>query len=259
MVILVLLPVLAYASGQHIKGKEVEYKAQGTVLKGYIAYDEDIKGKRPGVLVVHEWWGLNDYARKRAIMLAGLGYTALAVDMYGGGKVAQHPEDAGKFSSEVMKNMDVAKARFMAALDFLKQQPTADPHQIAAIGYCFGGGVVLQMAREGVDLKGVVSFHGSLATKEPAKSGTVKAKILVFQGGDDQFVTAEQVEKFRQEMKEAGADFRVVVYPGAKHGFTNPETDAYAKKFNLPLGYNAEADKESWSEMQKFFSGIFHK
>jgi dienelactone hydrolase len=259
MVILVLLPVLAYASGQHIKGKEVEYEAQGTVLKGYIAYDEDIKGKRPGVLVVHEWWGLNDYARKRAIMLAGLGYTALAVDMYGGGKVAQHPEDAGKFSSEVMKNMDVAKARFMAALDFLKQQPTADPDQIAAIGYCFGGGVVLQMAREGVDLKGVVSFHGSLATKEPAKPGTVKAKILVFQGGDDQFVTTEQVEKFKQEMKEAGADFHVVVYPGAKHSFTNPEADAYAKKFNLPLGYNAEADKESWSEMQKFFNGIFHK
>ena len=146
-----------------IEGKTVQYTVDGVVMKGYLAYDKNITGRRPGVLVVHEWWGLNDYARMRARMLAEMGYTALAVDMYGDGKQAMHPEDAGKFSSELMKNFDVAKARFMAALDFLKGQPTVDPGRIAAIGYCFGGGIVLNMARQGVDLRGVASFHGSLS------------------------------------------------------------------------------------------------
>jgi dienelactone hydrolase len=137
-------------------------------MKGYLAYDENIQVKRPGVLVVHEWWGLNDYARKRAKMLADLGYAALAIDMYGDGKTAVHPDDAGKFSSELMKNFDVAKARFAAALDFLQQQPFIDPTRIAAIGYCFGGGVVLNMARQGLGLKGVASFHGGLTAIKPA-------------------------------------------------------------------------------------------
>ena len=179
-VLTLILGVVAVANAKpKVQGRTVEYTAQGTVMKGYLAYDENIKGKRPGVLIVHEWWGLNEYARKRARMLAELGYSALAADMFGEGKQAMHPDDAGKFSSELMKNFDVVKARFVAAMDFLKQQPTADPTRVAAIGYCFGGGVVLNMARQGVDLKGVASFHGSLTAVKPAQPGVVKAKILV--------------------------------------------------------------------------------
>jgi dienelactone hydrolase len=242
-----------------IEGRTVTYSADGVAMKGYLAYDKSITGKRPGVLVVHEWWGLNDYARKRARMLAAMGYTALAVDMYGGGKQAMHPDDAGQFSSELMKNFDTAKTRFMAALDFLKKQKTVDPDRIAAIGYCFGGGIVLNMARQGVDLKGVASFHGSLAAVTPAKPGMVKARILVLHGADDKFTTPEQVEAFKQEMKNAGADYQFISYPGAMHSFTNPEADLYAKKYKMPLGYNARADKESWAELTKFLETIFKK
>jgi dienelactone hydrolase len=240
-----------------IQGRTVEYNAQGVVMKGYLAYDENVQGKRPGVLVVPEWWGLNDYARRRARMLAELGYTALAVDMYGEGKVVATPDEAGKLSSEAMKNFDETKARFTAAVDFLKGQPTIDPSRIAAIGYCFGGGVVLNMARQGGDLKGVVSFHGSLTAVKPGQSGSVKAKVLVLTGGADKFVPPEQVEAFTKEMKAAGADFRVISYPGAVHSFTNPDATELGKKFNMPIAYNAKADKESWSEMKGFLNKIF--
>jgi dienelactone hydrolase len=240
-----------------VEGKDVQYSAGGTVLKGYLAYNKNIKGKRPAVLVVHEWWGLNDYARKRANMLAELGYVALAVDMYGEGKQAMHPDDAGKFSSELMKDFDVAKARFMAALGFLKGRQAVDPERIAAIGYCFGGGVVLNMARQGVDLKGVASFHGSLTAVKQAVPGSVKTKVLVLHGADDKFITSEQIEAIKQEMKDAGADFRFIAYPGAVHSFTNPDADNLGKKFNLPLAYNAEADKKSWRDMKEFFVEIF--
>ena len=261
----VVLTVLFFCAAEigyaepKILGKTVEYNAQGVVMKGYLAYDDHIKGKRPGVLVVPEWWGLNDYARKRARMLAELGYTALAVDMYGDSKVATTPDDAGKLSSYLMKNFDVAKARFMAAMDFLKQQPSVDPNLVAAIGYCFGGGVVLNMARQGTDLKGVVSFHGSLTAVKPAQSGSVKAKILVLHGGADKLVTPEQVEAFKQEMKSAGADFRFISYPGATHSFTNPEATELGKKFNMPIAYNAEADRKSWVELKEFLKSIFSK
>jgi len=242
-----------------VTAKEVSYSSEGVVMKGYLAYDKKVKGKRPGVLVVHEWWGHNEYARKRARMLAELGYTALAVDMYGEGKTADHPGDAGKFSSELMKNFDVAQKRFAAAMAFLKKQHTTDPARIAAIGYCFGGGIVLNMARQGADLKGVASFHGSLAAVKPAQPGGVRAKILVLHGADDKFVTPEQIEAFKKEMKDAGADMTFIAYPGAIHSFTNPDADRYAKKFELPLGYNAEADKKSWDELKKFLEAVFSK
>ncbi|HEY6839501.1 MAG TPA: dienelactone hydrolase family protein [Geobacteraceae bacterium] len=240
-----------------VTGKNVEYTSDGVTMKGYVAWDPSIKGKRPGILVVHEWWGLNDYVRKRADMLAGLGYTALALDMYGGGKQALHPDDAGKFSSEVMKNMPVMQARFNAALDLLKQQPTVDPARMGAIGYCFGGGVVLNMARQGVDLAGVVSFHGSLATAAPAQPGKVRAKILVLNGAADTFITPAQIEAFKEEMTKAGAQYRFISYPDAKHAFTNPEADDYAKKFKLNIAYNREADVKSWAEMKDFFRLLF--
>jgi dienelactone hydrolase len=260
---LFLFITAALASGASVAwaavvGKTVEYAAQGTVMKGYFVYDEAARdSKQPGVLVVHEWWGLNDYARKRAEMLAHRGYAVLAVDMYGQGKTASHPDDAGKFSSELMKNFPVAKARFLAAEDYLKKQPTVDPNRIAAIGYCFGGGVVLNMAAQGADLKGVVSLHGTLSLVQPPKAGDVKAKMLVLHGGSDKFAKPGQVEKFQGELKAAGADYRFIVYQGAMHAFTNPDATATGKKFNMPIAYNKKADKESWEEMQKFLKEVF--
>jgi dienelactone hydrolase len=242
-----------------VTGREVEYRSGDTVLKGYLAENSATKGKRPAVLVVHEWWGHNEYARKRARMLAELGYVALAVDMFGDGKTAQHPDDAGKFAGEVMKNKAVGEARFNAALDYVKQLPEVDPGRIAAIGYCFGGGVVLHMARTGADLKGVASFHGSLATDSPAQPGSVKARVLVFNGEADKMIPPDQVTAFKEEMTKAGASFRYVGYPGVLHSFTNPDADSYAKKFNLPLAYNKKADQNSWAEMEKFLKEIFRK
>jgi dienelactone hydrolase len=259
LLILAVLAVL-FSAGQvsaKVVGKTVEYSSQGVMMKGYLVYDDAVKGKRPGVLVVHEWWGLNDYARKRADMLAHLGYIALAVDMYGEGKTANHPDDAGKFSSDVMKNFPVAKARFQAAEEYLKKQPAVDPTRIAAIGYCFGGGVVLNMAAQGAGLKGVASFHGSLSLIQPPKLGEVKAKIIVFHGGSDKFATPEQIEKFKGELRAAGANFKFIVYPDAVHSFTNPGATEIGKKFNLPLAYNEKADKESWAELQTFLKEVF--
>ncbi len=254
----VLLMAGLVEAAPKIKGQPVEYTAGSTVLKGYLAYDENIKGKRPGVLVVHEWWGHNEYARKRARMLAKLGYTALAVDMYGDGKQAMHPDEAGKFSSEVMKHFnDDGKARFLAAQEFLKMQPTVDPVNIAASGYCFGGGVVLNMARQGADLKGVASFHGSLAAVQPAEPGAIKAKIRVYHGSADKFTTPEGIEAFKKEMTDARADFKFISYPGAVHSFTNPDATKLGLKYKLPLAYNAKADKQSWADMTMFLKEIF--
>ena len=228
-------------------------------MQGYLAYDDTISEKRPGILVVHEWWGLNEYTRERARMLAQLGYTALAVDMYGEGKQADHPDDAGKFATAVRQNLPAAMQRFSAAMDILQKHPTVDPEHIAAIGYCFGGGIVIEMARQGLDLDAVVSFHGSLATEHPAVPGNVKARILVCNGADDKMVTPEQIQAFHLEMEAAGVDYKFVSYPGAKHAFTNPGADIYAKKFNIPVGYNAEADKRSWQDMQDFLKETFAK
>jgi len=239
--------------------KEVTYDSDGTTMKGYLAYNGDLVGKRPGILVVHEWWGLNSYARKRAHMLAELGYAAMAVDMYGEGRQATHPDDAGKFAQEVMQNIGTAKNRFTAASALLAQQEICDPQRIAAIGYCFGGGVVLHMARLGLPLAGVASFHGSLATASPAQPGQVKAKVLVCNGADDTFIPAELIETFKKEMDSAGVDYRFINYPGALHGFTNPEATALGEKFKIPLAYNEAADKQSWTDLQEFLTRIFPK
>lgn len=239
--------------------EEIDYQVDGTTMKGYLAYDGTTSGRRPGVIVVHEWWGLNDYVRRRARMLAKLGYTAFALDMYGDGKQARHPDDAKKFSSEVRKNLPMEKARFSAALDVLRHNNTVDPRRIAAVGYCFGGGVALEMARRGIDLAGLASFHGTLATAEPARPGAVKAKILVMTGADDPFVPEDQVTQFKEEMDAAHVDYKLIAYPGAKHGFTNPAADKYGKKFGLPLAYNKDADQASWQAMQEFLQQLFKK
>lgn len=255
---LCLLWMLAAPALAAVKGEEIQYRANDTLLKGYIAWDDAATTKRPGVIVVHEWWGHNEYARERARLLAGLGYTALAVDMYGDGHQAHHPAEAGKFSSEVRKNLALATKRFNAAAQALKKHPTVNSKDMAAIGYCFGGAIVLEMARQGEPLKGVVSFHGSLDTDQPAQAGRLKAKILVLNGADDPFIPAAQVAAFRQEMDAARADYRIVEYPGARHSFTSQAADQLAIKHKLPaLAYNAEADKKSWAEMQAFFKTLF--
>lgn len=235
----------------------VSYTAGDTTLKGYLVWDDAKGDKQPGVLVVHEWWGLNDYARQRARMLADLGYTALAVDMYGEGKTSEHASEAAGFMNSVLERADQGKQRFLAAKDLLSQQPGVDPKKIAAIGYCFGGATVLDMARSGVDLTAVVSFHGNLVTKTPAQPGSVKAQVLVLNGADDGFITAESISNFEKEMTQAGASYRFVNYPGAKHGFTNPDADRLGKANNLPVAYNAEADKKSWAAMQELFQTVF--
>lgn len=252
--LVMLLPLSVQAE---IVTKEIEYTDGAINMKGYIAYDNSIKKQRPGVIVVHEWWGHNDYAQKRARMLAELGYSAIALDMYGNGKTASHPKDAGMFSGEVKKNMAIAENRFMAAYKLLQEQDTVDKNKISAIGYCFGGGIVLEMARRGVDLDGVVSFHGSLGTQAPAAKGKVKAKVLVLNGEADPFVKAESISEFKKEMKSAKIDYKFVNYPGAKHAFTNPDADKFGNEFKIPLAYNAEADTKSWKEMKKFLNKIY--
>jgi dienelactone hydrolase len=242
-----------------IKSETIKYEVVGQPFEGTLSYDDSIKGKRPGVLVVHEWWGHNAYAKKRAEMLAKLGYTAFALDMYGAGKVASHPEDAKKFMEAALGDMKVDEARFNAALKLLKDQSTVDPSRIAAIGYCFGGGMVLQMAKVNPELTGVVSYHGALGISANTKpvSTPLKTQILVFNGSDDTFITKEQIAAFKQDMKTIGADYEFIDYPGVKHGFTNPEADNFAKKFDMPLKYDEKADKDSWKKTQAFFNKIF--
>lgn len=250
-----LLP--AFSVSAAIVEKEVSYTGGGVSMKGYVAIDDKFKGKRPGVLVVHEWWGHNAHAREQARKLAKLGYVGFAVDMYGDGKQAAHPDDAKKFSSAVFANIQQARARFEAAMAELKKQPQTDPDNIAAVGYCFGGGVVLHMARMGVALKGAISVHGSIATQSPAQPGKVKARILVLNGADDPFTKPEKITAFKKEMQSAGVDYTFINYPGARHAFTNPKADELGKKFGIPLAYNAEATAKSWQEIQKFLAKTF--
>jgi len=240
-----------------IRTEEVSYEVDGVTLNGYIAYDAALDGPRPGVLVVHEWWGHNDYSRSRAEQLAGMGYTGMALDMYGDGKLAEHPEDAQKFMMEVVGQLDVAVARFDAARELLQEHPTTDATQTAAIGYCFGGAVVLHMARLGTDLDGVASFHGDLTSHYAAEPGSIRSPILVLHGADDPFVSAESLTAFEQEMADAGANMVLRAYPGAVHSFTNPGATAVGEQFELPLAYDAAADLASWAELDEFLTEIF--
>lgn len=238
-------------------GEEVSYSTDSVTMNGYIAYDKADTTKRPGILVVHEWWGHNEYSRKRADMLAELGYVALAVDMYGDGKEAAHPQDAMKFSSSVMSNIDEAQARFTKALEKLKSNPMVDTEQIGAIGYCFGGSVVLTMANMGMDLEAVVAFHSGVQLPVMPEEGKLKAKVLVCNGADDPFVSPESVTAFKAAMDEAGAQYKYVAYEGAVHAFTSKAADSLGAKFELPLKYNEAADKASWDEMKMMFSSVF--
>jgi len=242
-----------------IQTKEIEYSADGVNMRGYLAWDAGILARRPGVLVAHEWWGSNGYMRKRANMLAELGYTALAVDLYGDGKTADDPENAQKFMTELLSDLPGVRLRFNAALDQLKVQASVNPEKTAAIGYCLGGGVVLHMARFGADLDAVASFHGSLPLGvAPEAAGTpVTARIVAYNGADDPFVPAEAITAFKNEMDQAKADYQFINFPGAIHGFTNPAATRNGEKFNLPLKYNALADQSSWNHMRLLFESVF--
>ncbi len=240
----------------NVVGNEVSYSTKDTEMQGYIAYDENKKGKRPGVIVVHEWWGHNDYTRERADMLAELGYVALAVDMYGDGKQAEHPDDAGKFSGMVMQNIDLAKARFEAALTILKADPHVNPDEIAAIGYCFGGSVVLTMADLGLDLDAVAAFHSGVQLPVMPNEN-LKATVLVCNGAADPFVSPESVVAYKAAMDSINANYKYIAYPDAKHAFTSKEADSLGKKFNLPLAYQKEADEKSWEELKLLLAETF--
>ena len=239
--------------GADIRAEKVTYSANGTGLEGYLACDAGRGGARPGVLVVHEWWGLDEYIRGRARQLAELGYCALAVDMYGGGQTAPDPEGAGALMSGVLEDMAGAEARFRAGYGLLAGDARTDAGRIAAIGYCFGGAMVLHGARIGMDLRAVVSFHGSLASFHTPQPGTVRAKVLVCHGASDSLVPEDEVTAFKAEMEAAGADCEFIAYEGARHGFTNPHATANGEKYGLPLAYDAEVDARSWQDMLSLF------
>ncbi len=239
----------------NIKEDSVSYNLNGKTYIGFVAYDANKEGKRPGILVVHEWWGLNDYSRSRAKQLAELGYIAMAVDMYGDGKKGEDPAAAQALATPFYKDPTLAKTRFDAAMKELKTYPQTDTTKIAAIGYCYGGYIVLNAAKLGADLKGVVSFHGDLSGVQPDKN-LLKAKILVCHGDSDQFVNPE-VAAFKKSMDSAGGDYTFKSYPNATHAFTNPASTENGKKFNMPIKYNADADAASWNDMKDFFKKIF--
>ncbi len=256
IITLLVFTLINFSANAEIKTEEVKYSVAGKEFTGFMAYNTN-PGKRPGILVIHEWWGHNDYARKRAKMLAELGYSAFALDMYGSGVLAEHPEDAKKFMNATFSDFSNLKEKFQTAHNLLKNHKTVDSGKIATIGYCMGGGINMAMARAGEDLDGFIIVHGSLGTKTPVASGVIKGRILVLNGADDPFVPAQQVSEFEKEMKAAKVDYKLFNYPGAKHSFSAKHADEKGKKFGLPLAYNKEADTASWEEIKKFLKEIF--
>lgn len=242
-----------------IQTREVSYHAGALRMKGFLAWDDEISGRRPGILIVHEFWGLNDYPRNRAEMLAELGYTALAVDLYGEGKVVADRDEAAQLMNQLLADLPGCRARFCAALELLKNHAAVDENRIAAIGYCMGGGIVLHMARYGVDLDVVASFHGSLplAVAPAGEGGEVTARIVAYNGEDDSFIPPEAIAAFKAEMEQTGANYQFINLPGALHGFSNPEATARGEKFNMPLRYNALADQCSWAHLQLLLQSVF--
>jgi dienelactone hydrolase len=252
LMLAILAGFLAQTAHGAVKMDPVEYKQGDTTLKGVIVYDDAVTGKRPGVMVVHEWWGLNDYARMRAKMLAEAGYVAFAIDMFGEGKTTDHPKEAGEWSSALAANQEMAAARFMAAYDLFKKNARVNPEHMAAIGYCMGGSVVLRMALNGADLDAVASFHGGLFP-DPV-TGPVKASILVCHGAADGFMPDDVVQQFQKNLAASGADYEFISFGGAKHSFTNPDAD----KRGIPgLEYNAAADHRSWAALMEFLTEAF--
>ena len=251
MLILLVGSANAYAE---LHTETVEYRHGDTLLEGYLAYDDEIKGVRPAVLVVHDWLGVGTFVKKRTEALAKLGYIAFAIDMYGKGIRPQSSDEAAAQAGIYRKDRQLMRARANAGLELLKKHKLTDVRRIAAIGYCFGGGTVLELTRSGADLAGAISFHGNLDTPNPDDAKNIKAKVLVLHGGDDPFVPPDQVAAFQKEMRNAGVDWQMLTYGGAVHGFTNPAAGSDNSK---GAAYNEKADIRSWEAMRQFFSEIF--
>lgn len=252
-----LLPLLAAACAISAQAKlvtkTVEYKQGDTTLEGYLAYDDSFSGRRPGVLVVHQWMGLTDYEENRAVMLANLGYVAFCADIYGKGVRPQDYKAAGAEAAKYKTDRALLRLRVNAGLDELRRNELVDPKRIAAIGYCFGGTTVIELARSGAELNGIVSFHGGLDSPTPADGKNIKSKVLVCHGADDPFEKPEDLAAFEKEMRDANVDWRLIKYGGAVHSFTQPMADG-----SLPgAKYNARADKRSWQDMKSFLAEIF--
>jgi dienelactone hydrolase len=237
-----------------IRTETVEYREGDAVLEGYLAWDDSIVGKRPAVVIVHQWKGLTDYEKKRAGMLAELGYVAFAADIYGKGVRAADAQEAGKLAGQYKQDLPLLRARVNAAVDFIKQRALVNPDQVAAIGYCFGGTAVLELARSGAEVKGVVSFHGGLGTTMPAGNGQVKCKVLVLHGADDPYAPGAEVSALQEELRKAGVDWELILYGGAVHSFTDWNAGSDNSR---GAAYNERADKRSWAAMQQFFDELF--
>ena len=249
-----MLALGASAASAEVRTKVVEYSQGGTALEGFLAWDGAVKGPRPGVLVVHEWTGLGKYVKSRAEQLAKLGYVAFCADIYGKGVRPATPEEAAKTAAIYKQDRALTRARVNAALAQLKADPLVDPKRVAAIGYCFGGMVALELARGGAEIAGVVAFHGDLSNPTPADDANIRCKVLALQGGDDPFVTLKDVELFEERMRAAHVNWEVNEYGGAVHAFTNPDAGNDNAKGSA---YNAQADRRSWQAMRDFFAEIF--
>ncbi len=240
-----------------IHTEEITYTGNGIEMKGYIAWDSNKGGPRPGVLVVHEWWGCNEYAQRRARMLAEAGYTGMAVDLYGDGRTADNPDEAGELMNARIDDMEGTRARFMAALDALKVHPSVDGDRTGAIGYCFGGGVVTHMARMGTPLKVTGSFHGAVGLAAMDGPDQIDCRIMVYNGEADVLIGDDQISGFKAEMAKTGAHYDFIQLPGALHGFSNPMATTNGQKYGLPLAYNELADQSSWAHLLLTFEDVF--
>ncbi len=247
---------LATFSNAAIHTEPITYKEGDTELEGFLAYDDANMNKRPGVLVVHEWWGLGEYPKQRARQLAEMGYAAFAADIYGKGKLTEDRTEAGQWAGAMKNDRQLLRRRTAAGLEVLKGQEMVDPSKLAAIGYCFGGTAALELARSGADVRGVVSFHGALDTPTTATQDAknIKGSVLVLTGGEDKAVPDSQISAFMDEMRQAGVDWQVHVYGGAVHTFTNP---AAGSDKSTNSAYDEKADRRSWESMKDFFREIF--
>jgi dienelactone hydrolase len=247
---LIVFGSLVVSGEAAVQTKKVNYNVGDQQFIGYLAWDDAVTGKRPGVLVLHEWWGLNDYARSRTEQLAKLGYVAFAGDMYGEGKSTEHPKEAMEMATHVRQNLPEWQKRATAALDVLKQQPQCDSNKLAAIGYCFGGSTALVLAYSGADLAAVTTFHAALPAPTEEQARAIKASIVVCHGALDSFITDETIHNFRKALDDANVDYEMDIYAGAKHSFTVPTADRHG---NPGMSYNKKADERSWGRMRRLF------
>jgi dienelactone hydrolase len=245
-----LAALLTLPAAAKVVTKDISYQADGKTMKGYLAYDDAKSGPQPGVLVIHEWWGLNDYTKMRTRELAEMGYVAFAADMFGDGMTTRDPKEAQAWSSGVSKEEGALAGRSKAGLEVLKKQPGVDAKHLAAIGFCFGGTTVLRLAYSGEPLDAAVTFHGGLVAPTDAEAKAIKTHLLVLHGNEDHFIKPETIESLKKTLDANNVDWYMVTYAHAVHAFTNPEADS----FKIPgIGYNKEAATRSWDEMQRFF------